>query len=140
MDCWVVDQLLDAIAGRNGNETTKRVLRRELDRVTAEFAGPSPSPVESVLAQTAAITWLSLRFFEAQFVGGATSEGGISLAESENHQRLIDRAHRRLLTALRTLTTVRRLVVPAAREAAADSRKRSSQRVPVDQSKPRPPV
>jgi hypothetical protein len=125
MDGWVVDQLLDAIAGRNGNEGTKAELRRELDRVAAEYAGSCPSPVESALAQTAAISWLSLRFLEAQFVGGATSEEGVSIAESEYHQRLIDRAHRRLLTTLRTLATVRRLVVPAAQETAADSCKRT---------------
>jgi hypothetical protein len=37
----------------------------------------------------------------------------MSLAQSEHAQRRIDRAHRRFLSTLKTLATVRRLALPA---------------------------
>ena len=79
----------------------------------AELAGPSPSPVERVLAETAATSWFAFRMHEAQYAGGATSEEGMSLAQSEHAQRRMDRAHRRFLSTLKTLAAVRRLAVPA---------------------------
>jgi hypothetical protein len=112
MDSWVIDQLIDWAAGRFEDDSTKEGLRRELSEVVSGFAGSSPTPVELVLAQTAAISWFAFRLYEAQYVSNATSEEGITLAESEHLQRMIDRAHRRLVTTLKALATVRRLAVP----------------------------
>jgi hypothetical protein len=113
MDNWAISQLMDWVAGKRGNEKTKDQLRQELASLTAELAGPNPSPVELVLAQTAAIDWLALRNFEARYSGAATSEGGMSLVQSEHQQRRIDRTHRRFLSTIKTLATVRRLALPA---------------------------
>ena len=113
MDDWAVGQLIGWAAGKADNEKTKAKLRDELSSVADELAGPSPSPVERVLAETAATAWFAYRLHEATYAAGVTSEGGMSLAQSEHAQRRIDRAHRRYLSNLKTLASVRRLAVPA---------------------------
>ena len=113
MDNWAVGKLIDWAAGKGDNEQTKARLREELTGLVAEFAGPNPSPVEWVLAETAATSWFAFRMHEAHYVVGVTSEGGITLAQSEHAQRRMDRVHRRFLSTVKTLATVRRLAVPA---------------------------
>lgn len=113
MDHWAAGRLVDWAAGRNATETTKAALRLDLNERADEFAGPDASPVERVLGETAALAWFALRLHEAQFVGGSTSEDGLTFKQSEHHQKRIDRAHRRLMATLKTLATVRRLGVPA---------------------------
>ena len=72
MDKWADAKLIDWAAGKRGNEKTKEAMRGELDEVAAEFAGPCPTPIETALAQTAAILWFALRLHEAQFANCAT--------------------------------------------------------------------
>jgi hypothetical protein len=85
----------------------------ELCGFADELAGPSPSPIERALAETAATSWFAFRLHEAHYAACVTAEGGMTLAQSEHAQRRIDRAHRRYLTTLKTLAAVRRLAVPA---------------------------
>jgi hypothetical protein len=113
MDNWAVNRLIDWAAGKDGNAKTKASLKEELRDVAAELAGPSPSPVERVIAETAATSWFALRMTEAQYAAAATSEDGMTLAQSEHAQRRIDRSHRRLMSTLKTLAAVRRLALPA---------------------------
>jgi len=110
---WAVGKLLDWAAGKEGNEKTKAMLKDELCNVAADIAGPSPSPVERILAECAATSWFAYRLHEARYAASATSEGAMTLAQSEHAQRRMDRAHRRLLSTLKTLANVRRLAVPA---------------------------
>ncbi len=42
-----------------------------------------------------------------------TSGEGLTLVQSDFHQRRIDRTHRRLMSTIKTLATVRRLAVPS---------------------------
>jgi hypothetical protein len=113
MDNWAVGRLIDWATGKDGKEATKASLKEELCELADELAGPSPSPVEQVLAETAATSWFALRLSEAHYAGSATSGDGMTLAQSEHAQRRIDRAHRRYLSTLKTLAAVRRLAVPA---------------------------
>jgi hypothetical protein len=113
MDSWVADRLIEWATGPKGAGQTKDFLRTDLDRVASELAGPDPTPVEKVLAETAALSWFALRMHEAQYVGGATSEQGFTIPQSEHSQRRVERAHRRLMATLKMLATVRRLGVPA---------------------------
>jgi hypothetical protein len=113
MDYWAVDKLIEWAAGKKGPDQTKNQLRAEIDTLAAELAGPKPTAAEIVLAQTAAISWFAFRLHEAQYADGVTSEGGMTLNQSEHAQRRIDRAHRRMLSTLKTLAAVRRLAAPA---------------------------
>jgi hypothetical protein len=112
MDYWATARLIDWAAGRKGDEKTKATLREDISDVAAKLAGPTPSPVERVLADTAATCWFAYRLHEAQYADNVTSEG-MSFAQSEHAQRRMDRAHRRFLSTIKTLATVRRLAVPA---------------------------
>ena len=47
MDHWAIGKLIDWAAGKEGNETTKTALTNDIDKLAAELAGPTPSPVES---------------------------------------------------------------------------------------------
>ncbi len=66
-----------------------------------------------MLAETAATSWFAFRMHEAHYASSVTGEGGMTLAQSEHAQRRMDRAHRRFLSTLKTLATVRRLALPA---------------------------
>jgi hypothetical protein len=112
MDHWALGKLIDWAAGKEGNETTKAALTDDVTQLAAELAGPTPSPVERVLADTAATCWFAFRMHEAQYAGNITADG-MSLAHSEHAQRRMDRAHRRFLSTVKTLATVRRLAIPA---------------------------
>jgi hypothetical protein len=112
MDNWAVGQLIAWAAGKKADEKTKTRLMDEIRAFAAELAGPNPSPVERVLAETAATSWFAYRLHEATYAAGVTKEG-MTLAQSEHAQRRMDRAHRRYLSSLKTLSAVRRLAVPA---------------------------
>jgi hypothetical protein len=113
MDHWATQQLIDWAAGKKGTEKTKIKLYEELCEVSDGLAGPSPSPIERMLAEAAATSWFAFRMHEAHYAGCKASEEGMTIAQSEHSQRRIDRAHRRFLSTLKTLATVRRLAIPA---------------------------
>jgi hypothetical protein len=113
MDNWAVETLIDWVVGKDAETRLKKDLQEELTGFAANLAGPSPSPIERVLAETAATSWFAFRMHEAQYAGRVKSEGGMSLAQSEHAQRRMDRAHRRYLSTLKTLAAVRRLALPA---------------------------
>ena len=113
MDNWAVARLIDWAGGKDGNKQTKASLREELCDVAAKLAGPSPSPAERVLAETAATCWFAFRLHEAQYAASVKSEDGMTLAQSEHAQRRMDRAHRRFLSTVKTLAAVRRLALRA---------------------------
>src|SRR5262245_40125074 len=113
MDNWAVGKLIDWAAGKDGKPKTKESLKQELCEFASELAGPSPSPVERALAETAATAWFAYRLHEAQYAGAVTSEGGMSVAHSEHAQRRLDRAHPRLSCTLKAIASVRRLTLAA---------------------------
>ena len=110
MDNWAANQLINLAAGDDAK--MKGDLWREMNAVAVELAGPSPSPAERMLAEVAAMNWFALRLHEARYAAGCNSEKGMTLVQSEHAQRHIDRTHRRLMTSLKTLATVR-LTLPA---------------------------
>jgi hypothetical protein len=86
----------------------KESVRRTLVEVREELEGPNPSPLESLLAERAAICWLTVNAYENTFARTAK----LSPREADHQQRKIDAAHRRFLSAVKTLATVRKLGLP----------------------------
>ena len=113
MDWWAKSKLIDFAAGKAAEKYTKEQLQQEMEEQIQEYAGPAPSPIEQTLAETATLSWFALRLFEASYVSSSQSEDGLSIKQAEFHLRRIDRAHRRLLSSLKTLATIRRLALPA---------------------------
>jgi hypothetical protein len=109
---WVSRELVDCAVGKRARAETKKQERSRLQSVASEFAGPDPSPVELVLAETAAINWYALRMYEGKLASAAASRGGITHKQTEFYMRCIDRTHRRLMQTVKTLVQVRRLALP----------------------------
>lgn len=99
------DRLVEAWSGKN--LVAQEALRRRVAQVRAELAGPDPTPIERLLAERAALCWLGVYRLEALAApADPTKRRAVFL------QKQLDGAHRRFLSSLRTLATVRRLAVP----------------------------
>ena len=85
----------------------REALPRRLAAMRRELAGPHPSPLEGLLVERVAATWLQLRLFEAHY---AKNLGNLRIDQGEYHQRRLDRLNRRHLSAIRALAQVRRLL------------------------------
>jgi hypothetical protein len=102
----LIDRLLkDNLTFKNAQ------IGHDLDSLAGELAGPDPIPIERTLAEVAATCWLDLRMKETNYA--LVGKKGISRELTECHQKLINHAHRRLMSTLRTLAVVRKLAVPA---------------------------
>ena len=75
----------------------------------AELGGPSPSPLERLLVQRVAATWLQVNYYDAL----AAQAQGSDEVRQKMIQRRQESADRRHLTALKTLATVRKLLTPS---------------------------
>ena len=83
-------------------------LRKKLEALRAELAGPNPFPLERLLAERIAACWLHLYNLEMTYA----SRDSVSLDLGSYFQKCIDRAHKRYLSAIKTLATVRKLALP----------------------------
>lgn len=90
------------------NVLLREALTRKMAGLRAELAGPEPTPIERLLAERAAYCWLVLWRYEEKLVNAKD----LTWKQAEFHQRWIDGAHKRYLSSLRTLATVRKLAVP----------------------------
>jgi hypothetical protein len=84
-------------------------LLRKLELLRAEVAGPSPYPLERLLAERIVSCWLHLHYLEVVY----HAKDGMSLDLGEYYQRNIYRAQKNYLAAIKTLASVRKLALPA---------------------------
>ena len=119
MDGWgldrvVVSELWKRATGDHGNEAERDGSLKGFEMVVAdharELAGLDPTAIEMTLARVAAVNQAFLHVYDLFCVSGIGSD--MSLATFEKLHRRADRAHRRLMSTLRTLETVRKLAVP----------------------------
>ena len=108
LDRAVADASIARVAGGAGEGEIAEAIRADTWAMADELAGPSPSPMERTLAETAALAWLALRLAESRY----ETDTDMNLSKVEWHQRVIGHAHRRYLSSLRALATVRRLALP----------------------------
>jgi hypothetical protein len=101
------EALVSAAAGNDLLFT--EALTRKLDLLRADLAGPGPTPLEKLLVDRVVICWLQVHQAGLRL---ARHEREMPPAQAEYHQRARDRAHRRFLSAVRTLALVRRLALP----------------------------
>ena len=81
-------------------------LARQLAALKAELAGPTPTPLEWLLVERIAATWLQVNYADAI----AARARDVSVKQAELAIERQDRAHRRHLAAVAALATVRRLL------------------------------
>jgi hypothetical protein len=85
-----------------------KTLQLKLKAMKDELA--SESPLERLLVERVSATWLQVNIFD----GLLAQANGVSEARLKILQRQQDAAHRRHLTAIRTLATVKKLLTPTA--------------------------
>jgi hypothetical protein len=98
----VVDAILDRVAGKDLRQ--REAIRRKAEEHRKSLAGPSPSAIESILAERCAV--LHLAAHESELFVYKTMEI-LSTKEADFHERRRDRANRRLMSALKALALVR---------------------------------
>lgn len=84
-------------------------LRRQFAAMREEVAGEDPSPLERLLAERVVATYMQLQVLEG-ICARQIEKPPTNLADL--YQRHLDRAHRRHLSAIRTLAQVRKLLKP----------------------------
>jgi hypothetical protein len=99
--------LLDAYAA--GNPVIREAAGRKATELRAELAGPNPTPLEKLLVDNVLVTWPHLYRLEDV----CARKDGMPLALGLCYQKCITAAHKRFLAAMKALTEVRRLVLPA---------------------------
>lgn len=84
-------------------------VQRKLEQMKKELGGETPTPLERLLVARIAATWLQLAYFDALVVQRTSP----TEAEARALQRQVDAAHRRHLSSVKALVTVRKLLIPA---------------------------
>jgi hypothetical protein len=87
----------------------QELFRQDLARLKADLSGGAATPLERLLADRVALCWLDATTLDVR----ATLDKGLTRAQIEHAERARDRAHRRFLSASRTLAQVRRIRLPA---------------------------
>jgi len=93
----------------NDSRVGKEMLKAKLAELKQELAGPSASPIERLLAERVAVCWLQVQNADGAYLNQWETS---TPAQVEHLQKTQDRAHRRFLSAIKTLAQVRRLCVP----------------------------
>ncbi|HVK10511.1 MAG TPA: hypothetical protein VM597_17215 [Gemmataceae bacterium] len=91
-----------------GNLAMREGLTKKLAEMRAELNGPDPYPLERHLVERVVLCWLAVHDAELR----AALAAALSPGQSDAWQRRIDAAHRRHLSAVKALATVRKLAVP----------------------------
>jgi hypothetical protein len=84
----------------------QEAIPRVLQEMRSELEGVAPSPLERLLVERVVATWLQVQCYETLYAQNATK---MTMAWGEHHQRRIDRAHNRHLSAVRALAQVRKM-------------------------------
>ncbi len=84
----------------------KEFLRHQLESMRVEVVGENPSPLERLLAERVVATWRQVQLFEGLYALGMKNE---VMSQGDYRQQRLDRAHRRHLSAIRTLAHIRKL-------------------------------
>ncbi len=92
---------------REENLAAKEAMKRQLARMREEVAGDDPSPLERLLAERVVATWLQVQLFEGFYASSMYKNMALALADY--HQRRIDKAHRRHLSAVKALAQIRKI-------------------------------
>jgi hypothetical protein len=99
--------LIDNAAGKN--LAFREAMTRKLQLLRAELAGPDPTPVERLLVERVVACWLQVQDADIRY---AQSQKDCTLTQGDYYQRRMDRAHKRYLSALKTLAVVRKVALP----------------------------
>jgi hypothetical protein len=104
-----MESFLVLLVGRDLCQAT--AVRQKMADIFHELAGPNPTAIERLLVERAVACWLQVQIADLKFARA----NGLPVRQMEFLQARMDSAHRRYLSALRTLATVRKLALPVLR-------------------------
>jgi hypothetical protein len=93
---------------KEGDLATREIMRCQLEAMREEIAGENPSPLERLLAERVVATWLQIQLFEGLYASGMSKS--MTIAQGSFHQKRLDQAYRRHLSAIRALAQMRKLL------------------------------
>jgi hypothetical protein len=105
---WLKDSLATMVGGED-DLAVWEASRATMDRLHGDLEGPDPTAVERLLVERAVSCWFLVNVYETLYA----QSGDLTIRQAEFQLRRIDSAHRRFLSALRTLAMVRKLALPA---------------------------
>jgi len=82
---------------------------RYMTNLSRDLVGESPSFLEKLLAERIVLCWFHVHYQEARYAQAHDA----TLMHEDFYQRYIDRAHRRLIAAIKALAQIRKLGLPA---------------------------
>jgi hypothetical protein len=91
------------------NLVAQEALRRKINDIRDDLAGPNPTALERILCERVALCWFDAHETDRRFV----DHSDITFKAAEYQESRRDRAHKRFLAACKTLAKVRKLAVPA---------------------------
>jgi hypothetical protein len=83
-------------------------ISRKLELLRAELNGTDPTPVERLLVERVVACWLQVQDADVRYAQAKD----LSMERGDYYQRRMDRAHKRYLSAIKTLALVRKLALP----------------------------
>ena len=92
-----------------GNTVVKEATYEKLQAMKEDLAGSAPTPLEKLLVERVVLCWFQVHYIDTIY---AQNMNTISPKQADYYQQHQDRAHRRYLSAIRTLAQVRRLLIP----------------------------
>jgi hypothetical protein len=104
----VTDAILDRVAGKSLWQ--REAIRGKTEEHRKALAGPSPSPIEAMLAERCAVLYLAAH--ESDIFMYSNMEI-LSTKRADFHERRRDRANKRYLSAMRTLAMVKEKLASA---------------------------
>jgi hypothetical protein len=87
---------------------TALAVRENVKDLAKQVAGENPTTLERLLAERVATCWLDVQDHECRYA----QQGNVSLKQYEWRSRMLDRAHYRYLSAIKTLAMIRKLSLP----------------------------
>ena len=100
----VEHSIIERMSGDNA--FIREAMPRNLKMMRTQIAGENPSTLERLLAERIAVCWLELQYFQALYTQNLEN---MTIAQSDHHQRRIDRAHRRYLSSIKALAQIRKI-------------------------------
>jgi hypothetical protein len=103
----IAEDALIEVMTKEDDLATKELIRCQLEAMKEEVAGKNSSALERLLSERVVVTWLEVQLFEALY---AQNMRKLTIPQAEHHQKRLDRAHRRHLSAIRALAQMRKLL------------------------------
>ena len=103
-----VEHSISKSLGGEDNLAFREAIKRKLSALREELEGPTPSPTERLLVDRVVACWLQVQEADLRYA----QAGNCSFEQANYHLKRQDRAHRRFLSAMKTLAMIRKLGLP----------------------------